>query len=336
MTKQPKTTDFLPAASLENLRARSETIERIHQFFRQREFIHVETPLLSRDTVVDRFLHPIKVESDAVLAETGSIRLENNHPFWLQTSPEFGMKRLLAAGTTAIYQIGKAFRREERGAIHNPEFTMLEWYRVGDDMRAGMDLLATLVETILDRPPTIRLTYAAAFEQFAKVNALSDSVEELRSACRMHQVDATAFENSSNRDDWLNLLLTEVVEPALAKTPEPKMIYDWPASQSALAIVRPDGEVAERFEIYVDGVELANGYHELLDPAELSRRNKVNNEGRVSDGEESLPEHSRLLQAMQHGLPACAGVALGVDRLVMLAVGAESIRDVIAFPIERA
>lgn len=335
MTKQSEATDFLPTASIENLRARSEIIDRVHGFFRQRQFIHVETPLLSTDTVVDRYLHPIKVESDAVLGKT-SLANSQAAPFWLQTSPEFGMKRLLAGGATSIYQICKAFRREERGSIHNPEFTMLEWYRVGDDMQAGMDLLATLVETILDRPKTIRLTYAAAFEQFVGVDALSDSVEKLRDVCRSHGIDATAFDGSSNRDDWLNLLLTEVVEPALAKTPEPKMIYDWPASQSALAIVRPEEGVAERFEIYVDGIELANGYHELLDPAELSRRNKINNEGRANDGEERLPEHSRLHQAMQHGLPACAGVALGVDRLVMLALKADSINEVIAFPIDSA
>ena len=284
--------------------------------------------------MVDRYLHPVKVEADAVLSESDSDTSETA-PFWLQTSPEFGMKRLLAAGMPAIYQIGKAFRREERGSRHNPEFTMLEWYRVGDDMRAGMNLLAELVETILDRPQTVRMTYAQAFEQYAGVNALADEPVTLCDACRSHGVDTTAFEESQHRDDWLNLLLAEVIEPAMAKTPEPKMIYDWPASQSALAIVRAYEGVAERFEIYVDGVELANGYHELLDPAELARRNKINNEGRIADGEEPLPEESRLLQAMHHGLPACAGVALGVDRLVMLALNAKSIDEVMAFPIEK-
>ena len=332
MVTRSEQADFLPTASIKNLRLRSETLDRIHQFFRHREFIHVETPLLSRDTVIDRHLHPMKVAADSVLGDAKG----EDAPFWLQTSPEFAMKRLLAAECPAIYQICKAFRREERGSMHNPEFTMLEWYRVGDDMRAGMDLLAELVETILDRPPTIRMTYAAAFEQFVGVDALSDDVKTLQNACEKHGVDGTAFESSTNRDDWLNLLLTAVVEPALAKTREPKMIYDWPASQSALAIVRPEEGVAERFEIYVDGVELANGYHELLDPAELSRRNKVNNEGRASDDSERLPEDSRLLQAMRHGLPACSGVALGVDRLIMLALEADSISQVIAFPIERA
>ncbi len=332
MVTRSKLADFLSTASIENLKARSDILDRVHQFFRRRQFIHVETPLLSRDTVVDRHLHPIEVDSNAVMGRADGAAM----PFWLQTSPEFSMKRLLAGGATAIYQICKAFRREERGSIHNPEFTMLEWYQVGDDMQAGMNLLAELVETILDRPPTVRLTYADAFDQYVRIDAISASIEELRQACDSFSVDSTGFSDSVNRDDWLNLLLTSVVEPALAKTPEPKMIYDWPASQSALAIVRSDEGVAERFEIYVDGVELANGYHELLDPAELSCRSKVNNEGRASDGEKRLPETSRLLQAMQHGLPACAGVALGVDRLVMLALKAESISDVIAFPIERA
>ena len=180
------------------------------------------------------------------------------------------------------------------------------------------------------------MTYAAAFDQFVGIDSVSASVAQLREACVSHGVDSTCFSDTANRDDLLNLLLTEVIEPSLAKTPEPKMIYDWPASQSALAIVRPEEDVAERFEIYVDGVELANGYHELLDPAELSRRNEINNQGRAIDGEDQLPTESRLLKAMQHGLPACAGVALGVDRLVMLALKATSIDEVIAFPIDRA
>lgn len=332
MVTRSEPADFRPTASIENLKARSEILDRVHHFFRQRQFIHVETPLLSCDTVIDQHLHPVKVDHESVLGNVDS----NNVPFWLQTSPEFAMKRLLAGGATAIYQICKAFRREERGSIHNPEFTMLEWYRVGDDMQAGMDLLAELVETILDRPSTVRMTYADAFEQFVKVDAMSASVEQLRQACDSHGVDSTCFNDSTNRDDWLNLLLTSVVEPALAKTPEPKMIYDWPSSQSALAIVRPEEGIAERFEIYVDGIELANGYHELLDPAELSHRNRINNDARANDGEDRLPGSSRLLQAMQHGLPSCAGVALGIDRLVMLALNADSISDVIAFPIERA
>ena len=304
----------------------------MHEFFRQRDFVHVETPLLSRDTVIDRHLHPIKVDSESVLGQSK----EKREPFWLQTSPEFAMKRLLAGGATAIYQICKAFRREETGSRHNPEFTMLEWYRAGDNMIAGMDLLAELVETILERPSTVRMTYREAFQQFAQVDVADVDVSSLRVACRANGVDATAFAESTNKDDWLDLLLTQVIEPELAKTPEPKMIYDWPASQSALAIVRPEENVAERFEIYVDGIELANGYHELLDPNEFARRNRINNEGRANDGQETLPEQSRLLEAMHSGLPSCAGVALGIDRLVMLAVGADSIRDVITFPVQQA
>ncbi len=332
----PASNDDLPTATIAALTARSRLIQKLHVFFQQRDFVHVETPLLSRDTVIDQHLHPIEVSADQVF---GSASLGADS-FWLQTSPEFSMKRLLAAGATSIYQIGKAFRREERGARHNPEFTMLEWYRVGDDMQAGMNLLAELVESILDRPATVRMTYAEAFDQFVGVDVATVAIDDLFEACKRHQVDSFACQGSTCRDDWFNLLLTEVIEPALATTPAPKMICDWPASQSALAILRPgespEESVAERFEIYVDGVELANGYHELLDADELMRRNNANNLARVADGAKPLPADSRLLDSMKRGLPACAGVALGVDRLVMLAVGATSIDEVIAFPIERA
>jgi len=247
------------------------------------------------------------------------------------------MKRLIVAGAEAVYQIGKCFRQGEKGSKHNPEFTMLEWYRTGDDMRAGMELLAELVETILELPKTVMLSYRETFLEFAKLDPFEASVSQMKAALDQHGVslDQTVQEDLDH-DGWLNLILSEVVEQHLG-IERPVIVYDWPASQSALAIVRAeDAPVAERFEIYVDGVELANGYHELLDPDELSSRNSINNQGRIKDGNRSLPENSRLLEAMRHGMPQCAGVALGVDRLVMLATGANTIDEVIAFPIDRA
>ncbi len=322
--------DFLPTATIEMLRQRAEVVRSIRSFFDQRNFFEVETPTISHDIVVDRYLHPIGVTKSDLTGRAG----DSDQRLWLQTSPEFGMKRLVAAGAVAIYQICKAYRRDEIGRIHNPEFTMLEWYRAGDDLVTGMDLLAELVETILDTPKTERLSYREAFKKFADIDPFESSIESLQNTVRTASV--TVELEGESRDDYLNVILSEIVEPNLG-VGAPTIIYDWPASQAALAMVRDDEHsVAERFEIYVNGVELANGYHELLEARELSRRNSINNQMRVKDGNQLLPEGSRLLDAMRKGIPQCAGVALGVDRLVMLALGAKSVSEVMAFTIDNA
>lgn len=309
---------------------RAKLLRTIRHFFDSRNFIEVDTPLLSADTVVDRHLEPFTVEI------SGST-------FFLQTSPEFAMKRLLAAGMTAIYQITHAFRREELGRLHNPEFTIVEWYRAGDTYQSGMDLLAELAEATLDRGPVKRLTYAEAFERHVGLNPHTSDAACLLRAIDDQKIDATGF-NPADRDGLLDLLLTHCIQPHLG-TPGPTILYDYPASQSALAKVREaelgeagvdDPAVAERFELYVDSIELANGYHELTDPAELRRRNAAVNAQREADGHPRLPEESRLLAAMDAGLPESVGVALGFDRLLMVATGAESLDRIIPFPFDRA
>jgi lysyl-tRNA synthetase class 2 len=323
--------DFLPKANLEVLRQRAEILQNIRRFFDERHFFEIETPILSHDVVVDRYLHPIGISKKEV---TG-VNSDADEMLWLQTSPEFGMKRVLAAGAEAIYQMCKSFRRGEKGERHNPEFTMLEWYRSGDDMQSGMDLLSEFVESILKRAGTRKMTYRDAFCWFTDIDPFESALDELKAVARKHGATVDG-DRETNRDGWLNLILSEVVEPQLGLE-APIIIYDWPESQAALATVRSGSPpVAERFEVYVDGVELANGYHELLDAEELVRRNSINNQNRVRDGNHLLPEESRLLDAMRHGIPGCAGVALGVDRLVMLALGASSIRDVVAFPMDTA
>ncbi len=306
-------------------------ISQVRKFFEDRSFFHVETPVLSHDIVVDRYLDPIPVAKSDVVpsALTGE-------SLWLQTSPEFAMKRVVASGATAIYQISRVFRAAERGRLHNPEFTMLEWYRVGDSMHEAMHLLGALAETILDRPATEMVSYRQVFEKYADVNPHQASLKELGHAATKRGIELDASGEPPDRDGLLNLLLTHVVEPHLGNS-SPTIVYDWPASQAALAIVRDEHPpVAERFELYVAGVELANGYHELLDAAELAHRNAENNRLRVADGRHELPSESQLLEAMNSGMPACCGVALGVDRLVMLALDAHSIDEVIAFPIDNA
>ncbi len=319
--------DFRPTASWENLRRRAELLARVRQFFHERGFLEVETPILSADTVVDRHLDPFSVSSGG--------RREPRQ-LWLQTSPEFCMKRLLAAGATAIYQVTRAFRQGEQGPLHNPEFTMVEWYRAGDAMAEGMQLLGDLGEWLLGRGPAECLAYGEAFRRYVGLDPHTAATEALAQAASASGVEAPQSLAPDDRDGWLDLLLAERVQPRLG-IPRPAILYDYPAGQAALARVRPGPPpVAERFELYVSGMELANGYHELVDPAVLRRRNAWNNAFRQADGKPPLPEESRLLAAMEAGLPSATGVALGLDRVVMLAVGASRLDEVIAFPFDRA
>ena len=321
--------DFLPSASLEVLRARAVLLARIRSFFDERGFLEVETPLLSHDVVVDRHLDPLSVTlfDDPRQPEVGQ-------KLWLQTSPEFGMKRLLAAGMKSIYQITRAFRGGEVGDLHNPEFTMVEWYRVGDDYDAGMRMLAEFAAEILDRGTPTRLTYREAFLRYANIDPFESTHERLADAAG--GVSGQEPDYDAPRDVLLDVLLVERVELQLG-TAEPVILHDYPAAQSALARVRPgDTPVAERFELYVDGIELANGYHELLDADVLRLRSQMINTSRQLAGKPLVPEENRLLAAMDHGLPPCSGTALGFDRLAMVATGAKSLREVMAFPIDRA
>jgi lysyl-tRNA synthetase class 2 len=307
---------------LEVLRQRADLLRRSREFFDQRGFLEVETPLVSRDTVVDRYIEPVPMTI-------------SGQRMWLQTSPEFAMKRLLAAGAEAIYQLTRAFRDGEQGSRHNPEFTILEWYRVGDSMQQAMTLLDELSQSLLDLKPARRMSYSQAFQQCLDFDPLTSSSSTLLK--KIASLDFQPPENwrSMDRDGWLNLLLAEFIEPWLAD--QPTILYDYPASQAALAIVRDDDPpVAERFELYVDGVELANGYHELLDAEELLRRNQEVNRLRKQDGRVELPVESQLLEAMRDGIADCCGVALGFDRLAMVASGAANIQQVIAFPFDQA
>jgi lysyl-tRNA synthetase class 2 len=257
--------------------------------------------------------------------------------YYLQTSPEFAMKRLLAAGSGAIYQLGRAFRDDERGPRHNPEFTLLEWYRPDWDHHALMKEVETLCARILDRPvPFARCSYRQLFVEHAGIDPAEVTPDELNEYARRHGLGETVGMEDAGIDDWLDLILTHVVEPSLAPAGG-LFVYDFPATKAALAQVRREPEaVAERFELYVDGIEVANGYHELRDAVEQAARFDSD---RAERRERALPDvtgDGRLLAALDAGLPPCAGVALGVERLVMLATGATSIDEVMAFTIERA
>jgi len=336
MSKDDKPS-FWPTASLEMLHARAAILRQVRRFFESRDFLEVETPILSRDTVVDRHLEPLEVQVSG-FAE----------PFYLQTSPEFAMKRLLAAGATAIFQIGHVFRAGDRGKMHNPEFTMLEWYRAGDRYEQGIAFLSDFCDAILGRGAATVVTLRQLFAKHVGLHPHVASCESFREfALAGNLVFPESFSVSENdRDDWIDFLFSEAIQPKLGHT-EPVIVTDYPVTQSQLAQTRnvvekqefgPDLSffVAERFELFVDGIELANGYHELLDAEILQQRIFETNLLRVADGKKQLPESNRLLEAMRHGLPPCSGTALGLDRLIMAALKASSMDDVIPFPQEIA
>jgi lysyl-tRNA synthetase class 2 len=325
----------------QRLRLRAEMLARLRSFFAERGFLEVETPMLDREIIPELHIDPFGVDATAssrvstTRQGSGVVAADVNYGLWLQASPELHMKRLLAEGLPAIYQVTRSFRAGERGRHHNPEFTMVEWYRAGDTMEAGIDLVDALCQAVAGAQPAQQTTYGSAFQQHAGLDPHSATCEELAAAASRLRISVPDAIRREDRDEWLNLLLASVVEPRLGKEGS-EILYDYPASQSALATiaVRADGTaVAERFELYWRGVELANGYHELTDAAALRRRLTAANEARVGDFRRALPLPERLLSAMESpGLPPCSGCALGLDRLVMLAAGASSIDDVMPFP----
>jgi lysyl-tRNA synthetase class 2 len=296
------------------------------KFFAQRGVLEVETPILSAAAVSDPQLDSL------VTRIAGS-----PHEFYLQTSPEYSMKRLLAAGSGDIYQICKVFRDAERGRWHNPEFTMIEWYRLGFDDAALMDEVEALVGELLQPQRRLeraeRLSYAAALARHAGVDAHQSSDAELSAAARRHGITCDA---RLDRDGTLDLLMGLIVGPKLGAD-RPCFVCDYPASQAALARLKPgQPAVAARFELYLDGVELANGFHELTDASEQRRRFDRDLESRAQRGSPRFPVDEHLLAALRSGLPECAGVALGFDRLVALALGADALARTMAFTIDNA
>jgi len=249
------------------------------------------------------------------------------------------MKRLLAAGSGPIYQICKVFRQGEQGRLHNPEFTMLEWYRPGYDHHDLMDeveaLLQVALEGLMNLPVAHRCTYRELFRRYVNVDPFCDDVGLLQSRIREQGLELPLGLGDDQPDAWRDFLLTHLIEPRLPE--QPVFVYDFPVSQAALARLRPgDPPVAERFELYINGMELANGYHELTDSAEQRARMERDVKFRKKEGLPGIPADHRLLSALDAGLPNCAGVAVGIDRLIMLAAGASSIEEVMTFPLDRA
>lgn len=321
--------DWRPSATFDLLRLRAGLLDRVRLYFARCGVLEVETPALVRAAVSDVHLESLRVADDAAQGSTVG---------FLQTSPEYAMKRLLCAGGPDVYQVCRVFRAGERGRRHNPEFTMVEWYRRGFDQHALMGDVEALVRAALNGHRTMaaseHIAYRDAFARVVGVDPLRTPVPALLEALDLRGVDVpAALRQAPARDDLLDLAMGTVVPDSFA-TDRLTFVYDFPASQAALA--RVDGEVAARFEAFWGPLELANGFHELGDPVEQRARFAADNRLRTLRGQPVRDVDERFLQALAHGLPDCAGVALGFDRLAMVAASAASIDQVIAFPCERA
>jgi lysyl-tRNA synthetase class 2 len=320
--------NWRPSASIQVLKQRALILQKIRHFFAVRDVLEVDTPALSHATVTDEHLH--------------SFCTQFKHPFaphaltlYLQTSPEFAMKRLLSAGSGPIYQICKSFRNEEAGRFHNPEFTMLEWYRPDFDHLQLMVEIDELMQMVVGCETAERVTYQSLFKQHLGCCPLTASLTDIKILADQYGYgELSAAE--SNKDTLLMLLFSQHVEPNIGHN-RPCFVMDFPASQAALAKINPTNSlVAERFELYFKGVELANGFHELTDGPEQLRRFQQDNLKRQNMGLDIMPIDKNFIAAINFGLPACAGVALGIDRLLMLALNASEINQVIAFENSRA
>lgn len=297
------------------LAGRATVLAQIRSYFAEQNVMSVDTSLLCNTTATDPQLRSITCKPANATA-----------PCYLQTSPEFAMKRLLAAGSGSIYQLCKAFRDEEVGRYHQREFTMLEWYRVGFNHHQLMDDVDALLQRLLHCSSAERIPYQSLFLQHCDLDPHTASITDLQTAATKHAIQ-TSDAITMDKDDWLHLLLSHIIEPNLGLD-RPTLVYDYPASQAALAKIRQENPpVAERFEVYVNGIELANGYHELTDAKEQHHRFVADNTRRRQLKLPELPIDTDLLKALEQGLPDCAGVALGVDRLMMLVMGAEHIKN---------
>ena len=314
----------LEPAAVEAIRLRARLYRVIRQFFAERGVIEVETAVMSAAANTDPNIESFSTRFSGHVDAGASQR-------WLRTSSEFAQKRLLAAGVGDCYELGRVFRNGEAGRRHNPEFTMLEWYRVGWDHRQLIDETIALIQSALalvgTKAGVCTTTYRDLFIGTVGMDPLTADDQDLRGALQGVRVS----DEGLGRDDWLDLLLTHRIQPAFPAG-RITVVYDYPASQCALARIRAeDPPVAERFELYVGQHELANGYHELTDATEQRARFERDNARRRSRGLVELPLDENLLDALA-GVPDCAGVALGIERLLMAMTGSDDIRKVLAFP----
>ncbi|KZY28164.1 MULTISPECIES: EF-P lysine aminoacylase EpmA [unclassified Oleiphilus] len=321
-----------PTCSLQRLKARAELYAQLRAFFVARHVLEVETPILGRSTATDPHLESL---SCALNSAPGA----GSECLYLHTSPEFPMKRLLAAGSGSIFQICKTFRNAESGVRHNPEFSMLEWYRPGFDLNALMQETADLLETLLGSCEVSTVSYRDLFRKYLDLDPMIVAIDVLRQKA----IELAGYSGPNlERDEYLDLLLSVCIEPYLGCSEDSKLrpvfVSDYPASQASLAALKHDEDgllVAERFELYINGLEIANAYHELTDAKEQRQRFESDNLVRQDMGLNGIPIDEKFLSALESGMPDCSGIALGLDRLLMIKEGVNSIEDVLSFPLSR-
>lgn len=320
MSQESNKVNWRPTAGLAALQARADFYRKIREFFALRNVLEVETPLMAARGVTDPYIQAFAVDDN-----------------YLQTSPEYAMKRMLSAGCGSIYQICKAFRREEAGNYHNPEFTMLEWYRLGFNHVQLMDEMDQLIQLLLGCQPANRISYYDLFMKFVDINPHTASVEMLQQCAVHHDINLTpAAMDNLTVTDWLHLFMSHVIEPQLTG-PLPWFVSDFPVAQAALSKIIPGKyPVAARFEVYMQGIELANGYYELQDAGEQEKRFATDNAVRSAQNLNSMQADDRLVAALEAGFPECAGVTLGLDRLLMIKLQTKCIADVISFSMANA
>jgi lysyl-tRNA synthetase class 2 len=316
---------------METLRLRAVLMARIRSFFHGSDVLEVDVPVLSRFGATDPAIESLRSLYQGPGAPDGM-------PLFLHTSPEFFMKRLLAAGSGSIYQLSHVFRNGESGRRHNPEFMLLEWYRTGIDHWALMDeidkLLATVLEGFVDYRPARRISYRQWFLDATGLDPWRDDVAEFRCFAEQNLASVPATMDDDTLDPWLDLLVTHWIEPQLDE--QALFVHGYPPGQAALARLTTGEEVvAERFELFLNGVELANGFHELCDAEEQRRRFADDNRIRRRSGLGAVPVDEHLVAALVHGLPDSSGVALGFDRLVMLAAGLPDVASAMPFSLDR-
>lgn len=330
--------DWHPSCKIKMLEDRAKLLQQVREFFAARKVIEVETPIIGSYTGTALHIDPIMVIDDL------GIDIDKQVKF-LQTSPEYAMKRLLAAGAGDIFQICKAFRAKELGRLHNPEFTILEWYRLNFNhhqlIKEVVELLQYILADLNIEYQVNKISYREIFKQYVGVDPITSSLFDLQELA-ISKIDLSnklqEYIVDSSKQDCQELLFNHIIEPAISKIGQIWCIYDYPAEQAALARIVIDkcgDPVGERFEVYINGIELANGYHELTDPKIQQQRFLADQVNRKELNKQYLAIDPYLLAALEFGLPECSGVALGLDRLLMIKSQANAIREVICFAYDQ-
>ncbi len=323
-------TSWQPSANFSSIKERAILLNQIRDFFKQQNVLEVETPLLCQYA-------PTSLHIDPMIVTASGNKLR-----FLQTSPEYAMKRLIAAGCGDIYQLCKAFREEEVGTLHNPEFTMLEWYRVGFNHHQLMQDIEMLLKNILfidnNDYTCTKISYREIFIKYLNIDPILATIDSLKKLVINNIELSDHFKNfmlNGSKADYQMLLFSNCIEPYLSKDNQILFVYNYPVEQAALANIascQEGGQIAERFEVYVNGIEIANGYHELLDATIQKNRFLEDQKLRQKLNKPHLAIDPYLIAALKYGMPDCSGVALGIDRLLMLKTNSKSIKDILCFP----